>query len=244
MPVLRPRAQVEVPLGRRGHPSGDLSTCWPSGQDVVLHSSTRPRSTLCPSVPGPIRSFSERPVGTSLGTTLYIPGISVQARAPRWPLTGRGAATPGEGGGLRDFTLRLLRWTLFSSPICPPSGAAQESRWSRAPSESSLFLARTRPQGMSVCARVPWGWGMATGQPVPGPSSCGLILPCRLLGRPPVPQSVSPKHLVSRTWDLHNLGLVSRGRTPPTGQQSTVVEPRLPCQVGLCSNPSTCFLAV
>lgn len=116
-------------------------------------------------------------------------------------------------GGLRDFTLWLLRWELFSSQICPPSGAAQESGWSRAPSESSLFLVRTRPQGMSVCACVHWGrgWGMATGQPVPGPSSCGLILPCCLLGRPPCapvrqPQAPGFPHMGSAQSGRHRTG--------------------------------------
>lgn len=49
------------------------------------------------------------------------------------------------------------------------------------------------------------------GQLLSGPSPRGLNLSCPFLGRAPVPQAVTPTHLISLGWDVDHLGHISQG---------------------------------
>lgn len=122
---------------------------------MVIHSSTRPHSTLCLSVPGPIRSFSERPIGTSLATALYIPCFlqSLQqplqrGDSPFSQMRKQVQRSQAHGHSLSKWPIQnssnVWLQSPFTAPVCllPPAGVGWNSKGS--------WGVRT-PQALVIC---------------------------------------------------------------------------------------------
>lgn len=102
-----------------GHPDSSPAFCATTDPQILLPPSSHAilGKFLFSSSPSFLICKMEQRFSVTGSPWGYLPGIPVQARAPRWPLAGGGAAIPGDRGGLHDFTLRLLCWALFSSQM-------------------------------------------------------------------------------------------------------------------------------